>query len=198
VIRVTSDLQSVGVQCGTAFKIGASCLANARRRFAGRRERDALFGAALFADPAWDVLLYLFIAAGEGRAVSIREACAAASVPETTALRHIAHLKDRGLLQCRTNPSDRRSTHLVASEAAQRKMSLLLEPGGLAGDCAAGSDSSSAAVIRSMRNSIQCAPRGSPKRHPEISARALADPATARAPRREEPGQERPAERGSE
>ena len=151
-----------------AFTIGELSLANARRRYAGRRERDELFGAALFAEPAWDVLLYLFIAAGENRLISIREACAASSVPETTALRHIAHLKDRGLLQCRVNPADRRSSHLVVSDAAQRKMSLLLE---LSGTCDERIDLQSSAqdVIQNMLVSIHCALPGSPKRHPGTS-----------------------------
>ncbi|HEX8448175.1 MAG TPA: helix-turn-helix domain-containing protein [Allosphingosinicella sp.] len=126
-----------------------------------------MFGAALFAEPAWDVLLYLFIAAGEDRLISIREACAASSVPETTALRHIAHLKDRGLLQCRVNPADRRSSHLVVSDGAQRKMSLLLE---LSGTCDERIDLHSSAqnVVQNMLVSIHCAPPGSPKRHSGI------------------------------
>jgi DNA-binding MarR family transcriptional regulator len=152
-----------------AFKIGELSLANARRRYAGRRERDELFGAALFAEPAWDVLLYLFIAAGEDRLISIREACAASSVPETTALRHIAHLKDRGLLQCRVNPADRRSSYLEVSNAVQRKMSLLLELSGPAADDPDCFESSAKHVIRNMQKSVHCAPLGSPRRHSGIS-----------------------------
>ncbi len=168
-IRSTHQKLTGDPESGAAFKIGDLSLANARRRYAGRRERDALFGAALFSEPAWDVLLYLFIAAGEDRPVSIREACAAAWVPETTALRHIAHLKDRGLLQCRTNPADRRSSHLVASDAAQRKMSLLLELSGPTGDDPASFGLSAQDVIRDMQKSIHRARPGSPKRHSAIS-----------------------------
>jgi DNA-binding MarR family transcriptional regulator len=175
-IRSTDVDQRGESESGAAFKIGGLSLANARRRYAGRRERDAMFGAALFAEPAWDVLLYLFIAAGEDRLISIREACAASSVPETTALRHIAHLKDRGLLQCRVNPADRRSSYLVASDAAQRKMSLLLELGGPTGDGPIDLESSAQNVIHNMLVSVHCAPPGSPKRHAVIARRPRPEP----------------------
>jgi DNA-binding MarR family transcriptional regulator len=113
----------------TRFQPEHWMLCAARRSYTGRRERERLFGGALFADPVWDILLYLFIAAGEGRHVSVSEVCSAASVPATTALRNIAHMTDRKLLIRCANPEDRRSSHLKLSAAALEKMALCFVAG---------------------------------------------------------------------
>lgn len=71
----------------------------ARKVYAGRRRREALPGTAgLFGEPAWDIMLDLFVAARESRRVSLANACAAAVVPEASALRWIAILERRGVI----------------------------------------------------------------------------------------------------
>jgi hypothetical protein len=71
----------------------------ARKAYADRRRRAGLPGmAGLFGEPAWDILLDLFIAARESRRVSLANACASAAVPEASALRWIAILERRGLI----------------------------------------------------------------------------------------------------
>lgn len=71
----------------------------ARKAYADRRRRAGVPGTAgLFGEPAWDILLNLFIAARESRRVSLARACANASVPEASALRWIAILEKRGLI----------------------------------------------------------------------------------------------------
>jgi len=74
-----------------------------RQTYEYRRLRDEFFGASdLFSDPAWDILLDLFISDLEGRDLSITDACIGAAVPMTTALRWIVILEQRGLA-CREN-----------------------------------------------------------------------------------------------
>lgn len=71
----------------------------ARKAYAVRRRREALPGTAgLFGEPAWDILLDLFIAARESRRVSLANACVCAAVPEASALGWIAILERRGLI----------------------------------------------------------------------------------------------------
>lgn len=71
----------------------------ARKVYAVRRRREAIPGTAgLFGEPAWDILLHLFIAARESRRVSLANACAGASAPEATALRWITILERRGMI----------------------------------------------------------------------------------------------------
>ncbi|HYD35967.1 MAG TPA: hypothetical protein VEA60_00015 [Allosphingosinicella sp.] len=54
----------------------------AERLYAERRKRDEYFPPSLFGEPAWDLLLTLFIARDDGRAVPLAEAYAKARVDE--------------------------------------------------------------------------------------------------------------------
>lgn len=87
-----------------------------------RRRREALmtnkFGGDIFADPAGDIMLYLYIHSGRGEPVSVTRACSAANVPITTALRYVTVLADRGLIERSKNPEDGRSYLLKLSPAA--------------------------------------------------------------------------------
>lgn len=89
-----------------------------------RRRRDALmterFGADIFADPAWDILLDLYIHNSRNQDVSVTSVCAASMVPITTALRYITLLSDRGMIERSKNPKDGRSYLLrLSSDAVQ-------------------------------------------------------------------------------
>jgi len=95
-----------------------------------RRRREALmspaFGADLFADPAWDILLDLYVKNGRNEDVSVTQACSAAVVPVTTALRYITVLADRGLIERSKNPDDGRSYLLRLSADALHLMEDIL------------------------------------------------------------------------
>lgn len=88
----------------------------ARAQLHVRRTREAVFGKGLFSEPAWDMLLELFVARIEGRRVTVKSACVASGVPQTTALRHLALLVSRGLIERRRHPADSRSTHVALTE----------------------------------------------------------------------------------
>jgi hypothetical protein len=97
-------------------------LAAAHGLWSARGVRDRIFGRDLFPNPAWNILLDLFIAGEEGRSVTIKSACAAAGVPQSTALRYIAHLIEVRLAARQQHPSDARSAHLRLSERGRRQM----------------------------------------------------------------------------
>jgi len=79
-----------------------------RALVAARADRDAIFQAGLFSDPAWDMLLDLAVAEATGRPISVTSLCIASGVPTTTALRRIDDLKDAGLIDRLPDPRDRR------------------------------------------------------------------------------------------
>jgi DNA-binding MarR family transcriptional regulator len=81
-----------------------------------RRRRDAL-ARDLFGEPAYDMLLDLFVAHGEGRMISVSSAAIASGVPGTTALRHIEALATRGLIARRPDEDDGRRCHLLLTDA---------------------------------------------------------------------------------
>ena len=85
----------------------------AREHYCSRRRRDKIFGTGtLFGEPAWDILLDLFIAAKEGRRVSVMSACIGAVAPSTTALRWIVTLERDGLLRREDATHDKRRSFI--------------------------------------------------------------------------------------
>jgi hypothetical protein len=86
----------------------AALLGNiARRASADRARRAEIVGTTeLLGEPAWDILLQLFIAACEGRRLSIAAACSGAGVPQSTALRWIAILESRDVVVREDDPRD--------------------------------------------------------------------------------------------
>lgn len=92
-----------------------------------RRRRDKIFGARLFADPAWDMLLDLFLVKEKGlRPISTSSLCIASAVPSTTALRWIETLVQEGLFSRHADPVDKRRTFVHLTDAAWQKMHELL------------------------------------------------------------------------
>ncbi len=95
----------------------------ARRTYRNRRNRTAVFGDEnLFGEPAWDLLLDLFIAAKERKRVPVTSACIGAAVPTTTALRWLAVLEERGLVLREADPSDARRIFVRLSTEAYARM----------------------------------------------------------------------------
>ena len=79
----------------------ATALETARRIRRLRHRRTAALGP-LSGEPAWDILLEIFIAEQEGRKLTISGACFASEAPQTTALRHINALIEVGHLKRET------------------------------------------------------------------------------------------------
>ncbi|MDQ0838858.1 MarR family winged helix-turn-helix transcriptional regulator [Sphingomonas faeni] len=96
--------------------------ADVRRAIRARRLRDQFFGATLFEDPGWDMLLDLYAAELERGRVSVSSLCIAAAVAPTTALRWIARMTDTGLFERRPDMHDRRRAFMVLSDRASEAM----------------------------------------------------------------------------
>lgn len=90
-------------------RTGQTYLSLARRAYGSRRKRTAIFrNPDLFGEPAWDILLDLYIAHGEGKAVSVSSACIGSAAPATTGLRWLGVLADEGLVVRENDPEDHR------------------------------------------------------------------------------------------
>lgn len=106
----------------------ATILAMARAEYRRRRNRGAVFDSeGLFGEPAWDMLLDLFIAGLEGKQVPVTSACIGACVPTTTALRWLAVIEERGLVIREPDPSDARRAHVRLSPEAIERMELYFQ-----------------------------------------------------------------------
>jgi CheY-like chemotaxis protein len=106
---------------------GAVDAAAVRGLIRRRRLRDQFFDAALFADPAWDMLLDLTAARLEGRQVAVSSLCIAAAVPATTALRWIGTMSEAGLFRREADPEDGRRVFIALSDKAMAGMTGYFE-----------------------------------------------------------------------
>lgn len=95
----------------------------ARTAYRDRRRRSDIFAdATLFGEPAWDILLDLFIAAKERKRLPVTSACIGAAVPATTALRWLTVLEDKGLIVREADATDARRVFVRLSSDGYEKM----------------------------------------------------------------------------
>ncbi|QDP20420.1 winged helix DNA-binding protein [Sphingomonas xanthus] len=87
-----------------------------------RRLRTSFFDDVLFADPAWDILLDLYMAELQQRRVTVSSLCVGANVPQTTALRWIKLMTDQGLLRRLDDTTDARRKIIELSPEAAMQM----------------------------------------------------------------------------
>ena len=100
--------------------------AYARQMLAARAKLGNFVDGDLFADPARDILLDLFVAGEEGTRISISSCCIAAAVPPTTALRWIGVLAGHGLVVRIADPEDGRRAYIELAEATARALGAWL------------------------------------------------------------------------
>ena len=105
-----------------SMPVGQDIVEAGRRSLAALRERERLFGVGLFTDPAWTILIHLFVASEEGRTARAECVCAAAAVPETVAMPCIALLVSAKLVKRRPHHGDPQATYLELTEAAQVRL----------------------------------------------------------------------------
>jgi hypothetical protein len=88
----------------------------ARHILAGRKERDRFFDPMLFSNPAWDILLNLYLADAEGKPVSVIDSCSVSTVPQGVALRWLSYLKQEEMVVEASDPSRPRNTVIRLSD----------------------------------------------------------------------------------
>ncbi|MFL6846319.1 MAG: hypothetical protein ACJ8ER_15740 [Allosphingosinicella sp.] len=106
--------------------VPAAAVEEARRHFRLRRMRDQQFGPALFGEPAWDLLLDLYIAASDPRLVSVMSASMAASVSTQDTARWLVILEEQGLVERFNSGADASRAIVSLSQTAFDQMTRLL------------------------------------------------------------------------
>lgn len=97
----------------------------AKEMYECRRTRDKVFGADMFGEPAWDIMLDLFISECDGRRISVTSACIASCVPKATALRVIKQLEKTDMVIRQRDPDDARRSYVRLSQAALQTMTRI-------------------------------------------------------------------------
>jgi Winged helix DNA-binding domain len=100
----------------------------ARHHYAVRRRRDEIFGG-LSGEPAWDMLLELFIHSVEGRKVPVKNLCLASCAPTSTAMRWIDRLVEIGLIDKSADDADARRSLVSLTERGWTGVVTLLQAG---------------------------------------------------------------------
>jgi hypothetical protein len=99
----------------------------ARRLIVERRVRDRLLNIPdLFGEPAWDMLLDLFVAHLSGKQVSTSSACISSTAPATTGLRYLKALEGKKLIKRVRHQSDGRVVYVCLTDEAVAQMTRLL------------------------------------------------------------------------
>jgi hypothetical protein len=105
-------------------------VAAAQRMIRERLRRKNYFDAGLFADPAWDIMLDLFVAEAEGRETPVMNLCLSSQVPETTTLRWVKTLEHAGVLIRQKDEHDQRRVLVRLSPAAAQSLTAYLDDAG--------------------------------------------------------------------
>ena len=91
-----------------------------------RRHREKHFPDHLLGEPAWDMLLDLFISEVHCKPISVTSACVGASVAPTTALRYLEALIKEGLVRRQQDVADMRRSFVRLTDAGRCKMEAYL------------------------------------------------------------------------
>lgn len=111
---------SISSSAGTGNR--SIALDNARRVLRRRKYRREMFGPVkLFNEPAWDILIDIFIHESEGKQIPISALCHASYAPPSTALRRVNDLCDDGHVVRIDDPEDGRR-HFVALTPATAEL----------------------------------------------------------------------------
>jgi len=87
-----------------------------------RALRARVFDPDFFCDPAWDMLLDLFLQQCMEKPVCVSSLCVASCAPSTTALRWIRVLEQAGLVERSRDPADRRRIFVRLTSVGHAKI----------------------------------------------------------------------------
>jgi hypothetical protein len=91
--------------------------------YLARRERERAFPMPdLFHDPAWDMLLDIFIAHAQDKYISVTDATLSGQVPVTTALRYVWALEKAKLIERKPDTTDKRRRFVILTEPGLKYM----------------------------------------------------------------------------
>jgi hypothetical protein len=135
-VKVRPNIAGMGIAGTGTAHIGTADTGNALNALAVKKAADLLeitkrrsrlvSVANLFADPAWFILLDLFVRQHSGLQTSVSSACHASFSPVTTALRHLAVLTERKIIEREYDPVDQRRIFLRLTEEASAEIQRTL------------------------------------------------------------------------
>lgn len=129
-LSLLADVESGGRSqagpAGAARETGpGELVGRARAILASRRRREGLFGRTIFGEPAWEMLLLLYLGPSESRR-TLGRLGELAGISKSTALRWIDYLDRMGLVRREPHPTDKRAVFIELSEKGREALDLYL------------------------------------------------------------------------
>ena len=94
-------------------------LARVRKYMSNQRLRVEYFNRSIFGEPAWEILLVLYMSEHAGRRQTIRRLADRVNTPLTTASRWIRYLEREHLVAKEPHPTDRRMSYVTLLDKGQ-------------------------------------------------------------------------------
>jgi DNA-binding MarR family transcriptional regulator len=94
-------------------------LQRATRILAARQARRKFFSPAMFGEPAWELLLVLYLADEQCTRLTITSLCHNSGFPSTTALRWLHFLEGKQLVSRVPSPVDKRIHYVDLTDTAR-------------------------------------------------------------------------------
>lgn len=91
------------------------------------RLRSTCFDGLKLRNPTWDMLVALLAARRNGTHMSMSELCLMCDAPESTALRLIHQLRDKGYAELAADRSDRRRTRVTLTRLGEAEFETYLD-----------------------------------------------------------------------
>lgn len=127
-IRMTSGCEAFGPRAPADMDRVERAIRAAQKALRDRQVRSDFVGnAEMFGEPAWDILLDLFIRQAQDENVSIKAACLSPATRASTLLRWLNVLVDNGLLVCENDPSDQKQRLIRLTAAGYEGMLRYLD-----------------------------------------------------------------------
>ena len=101
-------------------------LSRAKLVLQSRRIRERYFAPSIFGEPAWDILLVLYITDSAGGRQTLGRLGDWIKTPPTSVLRWVSYLEREKLVERQPHPTDRRITFLRLLEKGRKAMNAYL------------------------------------------------------------------------
>jgi DNA-binding MarR family transcriptional regulator len=102
----------------------ATLLRRAREEFENRRRRSRIFGRDMFGEPAWDMLLVLYIQDAAGPRETVGRLIKYSGTSASSAKRWIAFLSERGFVKRVSHPTDARTWFVELTDKGRQSVSV--------------------------------------------------------------------------
>ncbi len=120
-------LSPIGAAADAAAAITPRLLARARQARQLRATMSAFLPQDLLVDTAWDMMIDLFIAAGTGAALYVKDLILLSGESGASAMRRIDRLQAAALIERDTDPADHRRVRVRLTATGRAAMTAMLE-----------------------------------------------------------------------